>query len=349
MMENLVGMQFGEWTVCGRDNSKLYKTRDKRWICECSCGKVKSVLEKYLRSGRSLSCGCLKKKDLTGQRFGMLTVVETIYGYKGNNRATYRCICDCGKELYLEYSALCKQKSCGCSRKPNHIGEKYGKLIVTDMLYDYKNGETYCLCDCECGSENNIIRLNSLRTGNTTSCGCKHSPSLIGQRFGMLVVLEEIDSDTNQRMWLCKCDCGNIVRRTSAELKYFYSCGCLQNKSKMEAYVAQLLKDHKIIYEPQKRFDDCRDVFPLPFDFYLPAYHMAIECDGIQHFEPIEHFGGVERFEIRQKHDQIKNAYCLLNDIQLIRIPYTMSDEDINNLLLNNIQILENPVTTTVV
>jgi hypothetical protein len=76
---------------------------------------------------------------------------------------------------------------------------------------------------------------------------------------------------------------------------------------------------------------------------------MAIECDGIQHFEPIKHFGGVEQFKIRQKHDKIKNTYCLLNNIQLIRIPYTMSDEDIDNILLNNIKILENPVTTTVI
>jgi hypothetical protein len=348
-MENLIDMKFGEWTVLARDNSNNYKTRDKRWICECSCGTIKSVLGKYLKNEHSLSCGCLKKKDLTGQRFERLTVVETIYGYNGNKRATYRCICDCGNELYLEYASLCQQKSCGCIRKPNCIGERYGKLIVMDMLYKYTNNETYCLCDCECGSKNNIVRLNALRTGNTTSCGCKHSPFLVGQRFGMMVVLEEIDSDTNQRMWKCLCDCGNIVHRTSAELKYFYSCGCLQNKSKMEAYVAQLLKNYEITYEPQKRFDDCRDVFPLPFDFYLSDYNMAIECDGIQHFEPIKHFGGVERFKIRQQHDRIKNVYCSVNNIQLLRIPYTMSNEDIASLLLNNIKILESPVTTTVV
>lgn len=348
-MENLIGMKFGEWIVLDHDNSKQYKTRDKRWMCECSCGKIKSVFGKYLKDGKSLSCGCFKKKDLSGQRFEKLTVVETLYGYNGNNRATYRCICDCGNELYLQYSSLCQQKSCGCIMKPNCVGEKYGKLTVTEMLYQYKNNETYCLCDCECGSIDNIIRLNALRTGNTTSCGCKHSPSLLGQRFGMLVVLNEIESGTNQRMWECKCDCGNIVHRTSAELKYFYSCGCLQNKSRMEAYVSRLLKKYHITYESQKRFDDCRDIFPLPFDFYLSGHCIAIECDGIQHFEPIEHFGGVEQFKIRQKHDEIKNTYCLLNNIQLIRIPYMMSDDDIDHTLLNNIKILENPVTTTAI
>lgn len=348
-MENLIGMKFGEWTVIKRDNNKQYKARGKRWICECSCGKSKSVLGKYLKNGQSLSCGCLKKKDLKGQRFEKLTVIETVYGYNGNSRATYRCVCDCGNELYLQYSSLCQQKSCGCITRKNYVGEKYGKLIITDMLYQYKNNETYCLCDCECGSSGNIIRLSSLRTGNTTSCGCKHSPTLVGQRFGMLVVCKEIESDTNQRMWECQCDCGNTIHRTSAELKHFYSCGCLQNKSRMEEYVTQLLKSREIAYEKQKRFDDCRDVFPLPFDFYLPNYYMAIECDGIQHFEPIKHFGGVEQFKIRQKHDKIKNTYCLLNNIQLIRIPYTMSDEDIDNILLNNIKILENPVTTTVI
>lgn len=350
-MEDLTGMRFGQWTVVGRDYEKKYKSRNKRWTCQCSCGKIKSVMEKYLKNGQSTSCGCSKKVDLSGERFGKLTVIETLYNYNGNKRATYRCRCDCGNELYLGIESLSKQKSCGCSRHiADHSGEKYGKLTITKMLYNYNGqSETYCVCDCDCGNTGNIIRWNGLVTGNTTSCGCNHSPSLVGQRFGILTVMREVDGENNQRMWECKCDCGNIVNRTSNQLKRFYSCGCLQNKSVMEAYVKNILIENSVVYIPQKKFDDCKDIFPLPFDFYLPEYKILIECDGIQHFQPVEYFGGDENFEIVQRHDSIKNNYCLKNNMKIIRLPYTLSFDDIQNIIMNEIKILENPVTTTAV
>ena len=348
-MEDLTGMTFGKWTVLRKDNSKQYKSRGKRWVCLCDCGEEKSVLGKYLKNGKSTSCGCSKKIDFTGKKFEKLLVLETLYNYNGNNRAIYHCRCDCGNEIYIGISSLLKQKSCGCVRFIDHTGEKYGRLTIVEMLYNYKNGQTYCKCECDCGNKNYITRVGGLLTGNTQSCGCVHSPSLIGERFGMLVVNKEVGSESNQRMWECKCDCGNVAYRTSHELKRFYSCGCLQNKSIMEVFVKTILDNFNIEYVQQKRFDDCRDIFPLPFDFYLPGYNVCIECDGIQHFEPVKHFGGEQQFQIRQHHDQIKTNYCLLNDIELIRLPYTLSHEDIKNIILNTIEILENPVTTTAV
>lgn len=111
--------------------------------------------------------------------------------------------------------------------------------------------------------------------------------------------------------------------------------GCPQcNESVGERYVRQWLKNHNIIYEYQKTFDDCRDNRVLPFDFYLPAYNCCIEYDGKQHFESIEYFGGQKSFEYRKKHDDIKNEYCKNNGISLLRIPYFKNvEEELNNFL----------------
>jgi hypothetical protein len=49
---------------------------------------------------------------------------------------------------------------------------------------------------------------------------------------------------------------------------------------------------------------------------------MLIEFDGRQHYEPIEFFGGEEKYISRKKNDQIKTNYCLKNNISLLRIPY---------------------------
>ena len=114
-------------------------------------------------------------------------------------------------------------------------------------------------------------------------------------------------------------------------------CGCPKcNRSKGELKISLWLDKNNIFYEPQMRFDDCCDTKPLPFDFYIPALNVAIEYDGKQHFEPIEHFGGEESFEILQKHDAIKNEYCKNNGISLLRIPYykyNNIEEELNNFL----------------
>lgn len=46
-------------------------------------------------------------------------------------------------------------------------------------------------------------------------------------------------------------------------------------------------------------------------DFYLPDYNVAIECQGIQHFEPVETFGGYEAFEKIIERDRIKKKHCV--------------------------------------
>lgn len=110
------------------------------------------------------------------------------------------------------------------------------------------------------------------------------------------------------------------------------------NFSKGEIAINQLLKSKNIKYIHQKRFVDCIDTNPLSFDFYLDGYNIIIEFDGIQHFEPIEHFGGTHEFLDRQKKDNIKNKYCKENHISLLRISYQEIDQIeilFNNFLLD--------------
>lgn len=351
MNENdIKGKKFGHWTAIELDTKK-YKTRDKRWICRCDCGTEKSVLQKYLLSGKSKSCGCTKKKDLSGQRFGFLTVLETLYNYDGQKRAVYKCRCDCGNITYIKGSAIKKTLTCGqCNLLKDETGVKYGKLLITKMLYNYdEKNNTYCECLCDCG-KTIIVKANHLHTGNTTSCGCKHSPSLIGNRYGKLTVIEEIKNDSPQRLWKCQCDCGNITYVKSYTLTsgHTTSCGCFHSEkfSKNEVFIASLLKSHNIEYQQEKSFDTCIGVGGrhLRFDFYLPAFNTCIEFDGKQHFIPIDYFGGNKNYERTKANDKIKNEFCMQKSIQLCRLNYMMSKEEIEEQILS---IIQNPVTIT--
>jgi very-short-patch-repair endonuclease len=108
--------------------------------------------------------------------------------------------------------------------------------------------------------------------------------------------------------------------------------GCSKcNQSKGEKFIEQFLVANNIIFLTEHKFLDCKNIKPLPFDFYLPEHNTCIEFDGKQHYISNEYFKH-EKFDMRQKRDQIKNEYCLKNNIHLMRIKY---DEDINTKLIS--------------
>lgn len=56
---NIEGQRFGRWTVIERDNTI---TTTVAWRCRCECGVEKTVRSSVLRSGKSKSCGCLRRE-----------------------------------------------------------------------------------------------------------------------------------------------------------------------------------------------------------------------------------------------------------------------------------------------
>lgn len=130
---NLTGQTFGRLTVL----YELPHNKDNRrvWMCACTCGEQKQVLEKSLLSGHTKSCGCLAKEinskrslvDLTGVRFGRLVVKDRDNDYispTGKHHVKWLCQCDCGNEISVDVCQLNsgKTKSCGCLK--NEVCER---------------------------------------------------------------------------------------------------------------------------------------------------------------------------------------------------------------------------------
>lgn len=78
-----------------------------------------------------------------------------------------------------------------------------------------------------------------------------------------------------------------------------------------------------IRYVRQRRFPTCRDVRPLPFDFFIPKLGLLLEYDGQQHFQTVGPWGGDESFKETVRRDCIKNKWAKRNGYRLVRIPYT--------------------------
>lgn len=246
---DLVGQKFGMLTVTA-DSGKR-KGTSVLWLCRCDCGGEITAARHQLVSGLVQNCGCVpppKKawvNDMTGRRFGKLTVVEDSGKRDGSGSILWRCRCDCGGEILAVRSQLESGniESCGCVPKKrastNQIedltGRRFGELTVLSQTERDARNHVRWLCRCSCGKEIKVL-ASRLKNGHTRSCGCKrHSASynkkdLTGQRFGRLTVLYQSSKRTKsgRPYWHCKCDCGNELDVFVGSLLcgLTKSCGC---------------------------------------------------------------------------------------------------------------------------
>lgn len=287
--------------------------------------------------------------DLTNQVFGKLTVIKRVENSK-DRKAQWLCKCSCGNERIvlgknLRNNSITACKSCSY-KNINYIdlmGQTFGRLTVIQQTDQRQGSSIIWQCKCECG---NICYKSSkdLRSGHCKSCGCLQRESratphknLIGQRFGFLTVIALTEkSNYEGRLWECQCDCGNkkLVSTYSLTANRVRSCGCIN--SLMNSKIETIFRNLNIKYEKEKIFHDCIDILPLRFDFYLPEYNLCIEYDGEQHFKEIKYWNGKNGLKNRQQKDSIKNDYCKINKINLIRLNY-LDKEKINEQYIYNL------------
>ena len=189
------------------------------------------------------------KKDLTGMRFGHLTVVEKTENLQ-NRYYTWRCRCDCGNEVEVNTKHLTRGTvySCGCvpknyarrGRKAEDLtGLRFGNLTALSRVSS-ENGRTKWLCRCLCGNQV-VVSSRDLKVGHTKSCGCyriqtlqNRKADIRGQTFGRLTALFPTDTrdEKGSVVWRCRCECGREVETTQDHLVsgHYKSCGCLKKE-----------------------------------------------------------------------------------------------------------------------
>ena len=136
----------------------------------------------------------------------------------------------------------------------------------------------------------------------------------------------------------CSCPNGHIFEINWNNFKSGKRCPYCK-KSKGEDIIKSILESLNVDFIPQYRFEYCRDILPLPFDFYLPKYNLVIEYDGEQHFNVNRTFNSNEdKFWETVIHDAIKNSYCEDNSINILRIPF-WDNKNIEELIKNKLNI----------
>jgi len=146
------------------------------------------------------------------------------------------------------------------------------------------------------------------------------------RRYDYSLITEEYKNSATKVTIKCN-ECGHIFKQACSN--HIAGTGCPKcNMSHGESIISKLLDDHNITYIPQYEFEDCRNQYRLPFDFYLPDTNTCIEFDGSLHYIPWNKGErSIRKFEMTQTNDKIKTGYCNDNNIRLIRIPYWDQDK----------------------
>lgn len=146
-------------------------------------------------------------------------------------------------------------------------GIKIGKLLVLSFCRIKASGKEVkgVVCRCDCGE---TVKANyySVKYQLKTSCGCSYGIHIVGERFGKLLAVKQLDADNRGlRMVECICDCGNKKIVSASELKGggYKSCGCNQFPVKTKQY-----RDHPL-YDVWKGMKArCRDKKNISYQRY---------------------------------------------------------------------------------
>lgn len=115
-----------------------------------------------------------KRRNLVGQTFGHWTVISEVAAKQPPH---WLCRCTCGTERSVKGYSLTTGASVSCGQCSTKLeGHVFGRLTVISRaenipLPSMPHGRVAFLCRCVCGEER-TVSVTSLRSGETTSCGC---------------------------------------------------------------------------------------------------------------------------------------------------------------------------------
>ena len=195
----------------------------------------------------------MKKKDLTGLRFGSLVVIGPAESRNGRTR--WSCRCDCGAVKDIDAGNLTsgRTRACGSGahKRGDLTGEVFGRLTVVGSL-PRGSGPSVMRCRCECGKVVDVL-ASSLKNGSTKSCGCLQRE--VAARTGAASATHRKSKTRLYRVW------SGIKRRiynpNTAKYKDYGGRGigmCSTWRDSFEAFEAWALANG---YDPAAEYGRC--------------------------------------------------------------------------------------------
>ena len=288
-----------------------------------------------------------------GTKYGCLTIIG-VTPIDENNRyermlgPTYRCACECGKEVIKNEIAFLEKRHRFCTESMRR--NRKDRWLFAES--DRKN---------QCGLK--TAQEEKKKATYKRVFDSSYEMHLSGMIHESLEVLECVDEQYEElhsisdlrkkgggtyyvyKKYRCRCYlCGKeqMVKSSAFSInpptEYGYDayngywsrayCDC-HPVSSFQWIVTKLLKENNVPYRVEISFPDLYGIGKvnlLRFDFgiYDDAGEIKclIECQGEQHYKPVDEFGGELQFVTQRKNDELKRAYVEEHGIPLYEIPY---------------------------
>lgn len=275
--------------------------------------------------------------------------LELIGDYTGaNDKTLIRCK-NCNHE-WLAVPRSVKSSKHGCV-KCGHLKTNYEKSLNHFLnkydsekyeLIEFENSRKVTVKCKKCGT------IRTTTTNNIYRYGCPTCGSIRGSQLQRLTKEQFIKN--------AKQIHGNFYDYSKSEVvdyntkvciicpkhgKFWQSprkhcgdkCGCPKcSSSHGEKLICHILNDLGVDYQYQLKINNPYNNNNFIVDFKVK--NMIIEYNGQQHYIPIEHFGGELRFKKQQQRDEDLRKYCKENNLQLLEIPYTYTEQEIKDKII---------------
>lgn len=328
------------------------------FMCECiNCKSRFSInYPTIMRATRHFICKKCNDKTIINNRFN--SSKNAMYEIAHQNNITIinaddidniKCRCNkCNNIWSMKFWSIIRHKKIGCRYCSNinfKSDSQFRKEVLrinseVEILSEYINRKTLITCKCKCCGHiwetYPSSLLNNSKCPNCTKQKMRNLFGLSNDDFKKRIdkkyngEYEVISDYVNVRtpVKLMHKQCGSAFMY-SPNLLYEDRKNicpiCFKNRQSRGEYVIEnYLSLNNILFEDYKKFDDLLGINngKLSYDFYLPDGNILIEFNGIQHYAPVDIFGGYEQFSIQQEHDKRKYEYAKDNKIKLIVIPY---------------------------
>ena len=328
-----------EYQVVG----KYINSQTKIKVKHLTCGRILDMLPASLlhgigcthckhREGRLITNDDFKKhlKEVVGDEYIPLTE------YTGaTNKVVFKHKV-CGNVFEMRPNNIFNGQRCPhCAGNAKKTDEEFQQEVFSLVKNDYTFLEPYVdrktklrVRHNECGSIYEVRPSDFIRGNRCPYCfgSIKKTNTQFKKEIYDLVVNEytflEPYVNYKTKIKVRHNKCGNIYEVTPSDFLNGKRCPYC-NSPKGETVITKLLDTLNINYEYQKTFPDLKDKTCLSYDFYIPSQSILIEYQGVQHYQPIDYFGGETAFRKQQKHDQMKLDYAKEHGYNLITVPYT--------------------------
>lgn len=223
--------------------------------------------------------------------------------------------------------------------------------FITTKIYEVHKGRLkfikrdpfnflYGIYECPHGKElRNMITYNlkgsfpkgcEICSRETRKYETKLTPEIVRERSfekfdGKIFYIERDKKDKERGRFICREHGVKFTQKLYKHFKGQRGCVlCQKDDSRLSTLVYEELLKYfsKEDIVKEKKFEDCKNLYHLKFDFFIESCNFLIEADGEGHFFNIPQWGGEEGLKTRINNDKIKNSYTKKNSINFLRISF---------------------------